>query len=154
MTLSQIQILDEEGVSQIVDIPSTNFSIKVDGRLRSPAVTTTVEIENDGDVSATKDQCGHTERKRVGNQGWQIRVSGMITANTTRQDNLSMQQMRDVVAQSEEVRIISDVLSGVFAVSNVVITQPNDLVSIVTESTNGEEKAFEFQLQLGESESN
>jgi hypothetical protein len=152
MTLAQIQIVGGNG-RETVELSSTSFAAKLDGQIYRPAVTTSVEIENDGDVSATKDQCGHTERKRVGNQGWQIRVQGMVTANTLRQGNLSMQQLRDVIAQSDEIEIISDVLSGTFAVSNVVITQPNDLVSIVTEDTNGEEKAFEFQLQLGESES-
>lgn len=136
-------------------ISSTEFAIKRDGQIKQPAVTTEIEIENDGNTERTTDQCGNTERRRRSNKGWLIRVTGIVTANDERNRNLSLQFLRDVVANAESVLIRSDVTgSGLtrFEVSNTVITQSSDLVSVETGETDGPEQAFEFQLQLGESE--
>lgn len=146
----------ENGETETVEreIPTTDFAVKLDGQLRHPAITTNVEIENDGDISRQSDQCGNTQTRRVTNKGWTIRVQGIVTKNDGRQENLSLQLLRDVIATAESIQIRSDVISGTFEVSNVVITQANDLVSVNTFDTDGKEQAFEFQLQLGESQSN
>lgn len=158
-TVTYIEEVDGRTVERDVRISSTPFSIKLDttgdgeaDTLFSPAVTTEVEIENNGDTSTPSDQCGNTERFRTTNEGWSIRVTGIVTANE-REGNLSMQMLRDLVAPADAVQIRCDLISGQVAVSNTLLTQPNDLVSIQTVDTQGEEKAFEFQLQLGESQS-
>lgn len=140
-------------ISEEVEISSSEFAIKIDGDLYKPAVVTSVEIENDGDTDQTSDQCGHSARSRTGNNGWVIRVQGIVTGNDFRHENLSMQMLRDVIATMDEVQIRSDIYSGEQVVSNTVITQANDLHSIETRDTNGREEAYEFQLQLGETES-
>jgi hypothetical protein len=159
MVVSQIEIIEDVGGGQTrvteKRISSTEFAVKIDGQLFRPAVTTQVEIENDGDVSATTDQCGNTERDRQANQGWSVRVQGIVTGNDDRGGNLSMQLLRDVIATADTIKVRSDVTGSSVTrleVSNTVITQTSDLVSIQTEDTDGEEQAFEFQLQLGESE--
>lgn len=142
---------EEQEVETI--LPSTEFAVKVDGVKYQPTVTTSIEIENDGDIATTRDQCGHTERSRQTNKGWNITIQGIVTGNNARQGNMSLSLVRDVIATSETINVRSDIISGKFEVGNVVITQSADLVSIQTADTEGEEKAFEFQLQLGESSS-
>lgn len=144
--------LSEVDTTEVV-FPSTEFAVKVDGELLQPEITTKVEIENDGEMSTSQDQCGHTSRTRTGNNGWVVTVNGLVTDNDLRDGNLSLQTLRDVVATMSEAKIRSDIVSGTYEVSNVVITQPNDLVSIETDSTHGEESAYEFHVQFGESES-
>lgn len=156
MLTQEVTIVEDRGGNTVEvkrTIPTTEFAVKLDGQLYQPAITTNVEIENDGEQSRTADQCGHTERNRVGNKGWQITIQGIITGNDNRRGNLSLALLRDVIAVSETIQIRSDIISGEFEVSNTVITQASDLVSIQTSDTNGEEKAFEFQMQLGESNS-
>jgi hypothetical protein len=159
MVVSQIEIIEDVGGGQtrVTErrISTTEFAVKIDGQLYRPAVTTQVEIENDGDVSTTTDQCGNTERDREANQGWSVRVQGIVTGNDDRGGNLSMQLLRDVIATADTIKVRSDVTGSSVTrleVSNTVITQASDLVSIQTADTNGEEQAFEFNLQLGESE--
>lgn len=159
MVVSTIEIIEDVGGGQerVTERPisTTDFAVKMDGQLYRPAVTTNIEIENNGEMSTTQDQCGNTERSREGNMGWSVRVKGIATANDDRGGNLSMQMLRDVVATSETIKIRSDVTGSSVTeleVSNTVITQASDLVSIQTDDTEGEELAFEFQLQLGESE--
>lgn len=146
------------GETQVVErrIATTGFSVKIDGQLYSPAVTTNIEIENNGQTDRVQDQCGNTERSRTTNDGWAVRVQGIVTKNDGREGNLSLQVLRDVVAVSDTIKIRSDVTppgveSGV-EVSNTVITQASDLVSVQTGETDGEEQAFEFNLQLGQTE--
>lgn len=136
-----------------LEISSSKFSVKIDGELHEPAVVTNIEIENDPSNSTTSDQCGHTSRQRTTDGGWIVRVQGIVTGNDDRYRNLSMQMLRDVVASADTVEVRSDVYSGEQVVSNVVITQPNDLHSVETPDTWGKEQAFEFQLQLGEEDS-
>lgn len=136
-----------------VTLTSTEFAVKVDGTLLQPEITTKVEMENDGEMSTSRDQCGHTSRQRASNGGWVVNVNGIVTDNDARDGNLSLQTLRDVVANMSEAKIRSDIVSGEYEVASVVITQPNDLVSINTDSTNGDESAYEFHCQFGESES-
>lgn len=161
--MAKVSIIEQVDTGEIIEravtISTSEFSVKLDttgdgnpDTLFSPAVTTQVEIENDGDQSTPQDQCGNTERIRTSNRGWSIRVQGIVT-DEEREGNLTMQMLRDMVAPADSVDMRSDVISGNVAVSNTVITQANDLTSIETEDTIGKESAYEFQLQLGESES-
>lgn len=151
-TVEFIEVVD--GGRQVVEetFVTTEFVVKIDGQKYSPVLTTEVEIENDGDTATATDQCGHTERDRVTDNGWAIRVNGIITASD-RTGNLSLALMRDVIATASDLKIRTDVIEGRFEVSNVLVTQTSDLVSINTGDTDGDEQAFQFQLQLGESES-
>lgn len=133
-----------------IKLQTVGFFIVVDGENYSPAVTTNVEIENDGDVAQPQDQCGRIERTKVSDKGWNVRVQGIITGNDERDGNLSMQLMRDYVATADSVEVHCDLFDGEIVVGNLVITQANDLVSVNTRDTHGDEAAFEFQLQLGE----
>lgn len=157
MLANEIRIVQQTvgGTTETIEktLPSTEFAVKMDGRQYQPAVTTDVEIENNGDLTRTQDQCGHTSAARTTNNGWSITISGIVTGNDGRDGNMSVQMLRDVVAPATSVQIRTDLISGQFEVSNTVITQPNDLVSVQTNETDGEEKAFEFQLQLGETNS-
>lgn len=158
MALSQtVRIVENVGGSDEVierTLPSTQAIIKEDEDALpyEPAIVTDVEIESDGDMNTVSDQCGNAERESETNRGWVVRIQGIITGNEDRLQNLSLAYLRDVVATSDSVFVRTDAISGQFEVSNVVITQTSDLVSIQTQDTNGEEKAFEFQLQLGESQ--
>lgn len=153
MVVTTIEYITEGGQRTERDISSTRFSVKIAGEYRSPAVTREVEIENNGDQSVSRDQCGNIERRRQSNDGWAVRVTGIVTSNDVRRDNLSLQKLRDVVANMDSVEIVSDVTSGEYTVSNTVITEANDLVSVQTPDTDGREQAFEFNLQLGDTES-
>jgi hypothetical protein len=158
MPLSQtIEIVSQDGAggtdTSRRTIPTTSFSLFLNETEYQPAVVTDIEIENSGNDNQVSDQCGNTERNRTGNSGWAIRVNGIITGEDARQGNLSLSLLRDVVASSDSVTIGADIQSGTFEVGNVVITQQSDLVSIETANTNGKEKAYEFQLQLGETQS-
>lgn len=149
-----VRIVENEGDEPVEEvIQSTEFAVKIDGQIYKPAITTNVEIEHDGDTESTSDQCGHTTRQRTGDNGWVVRVQGIVTANDDRYGNLSLQMLRDVVAGAEDMKIRSDVIEGSYVVSNTVITQAGDLYSIQTQATDGEEQAFEFQVQFGESSS-
>lgn len=155
MAVTEITFIEETtgGVEERTEtISSSRFAIKMDGQLYRPAVVSEIEIENDAQESSPSDQCGNTERNRTGNQGWVIRVTGIITANDSRSGNLSLQMLRDVIATTDEVTVRSDIISGTFVVGNTVITEASDLFSITTRDTNGEEQAFDFTLQLGEEE--
>lgn len=153
MPTQTVTFVDERGNVTEETFASTRFTAKIDGVTYSPAVVHNVEIENDGDTTSPQDQCGHTERRRTGENGWAIRVQGIVTGNEDRTGNLSLQLLRDVIASMSELKIRSDVISGTYEVSNVVITQSNDLVSIQSDDTHGAEMAFQFQLQMGESQS-
>lgn len=157
MPLREITVVEEldNGETRTVKrtLSTSRFVVKIDGQRYSPEITANIEIENDGGTERTTDQCGNTERSRTSNKGWAIRVTGIVTGNDARQSNLSLQLLRDVIAQESTISITSDIISGEFEVSNTVITQSSDLVSINTPDTEGEESAFEFQLQLGQSES-
>lgn len=161
--VNEVEIIENVGAGEtakkIIEISSTGFYVKFDNEhpteLYSPAITKDIEIENDGELSRTQDQCGNTEKHRSANNGWSIRVKGIVTANEDREGNLSLQLLRDTIATSETIQIRGDVIGKDFRrveVSNTVISQSTDLVSVQTKSTDGKEKAFEFQLQLGQSE--
>lgn len=158
-TVEVVREIDGQEVVTEETLSSQQFGVKLDttgdgnpDTVFNPAVTTQVEIENSGEVSKTSDQCGNTQRSRTTTEGWLVRVQGIVT-DVERGNNLTLSTLRDTVASSDTVPIRSDLLSGTIVVSNVVITQASDLVSIQTEDSFGEEKAFEFQLQLGEEES-
>lgn len=136
-----------------VDTNKTEFAVKIDGVLKKPAITNMIEIERSGDIAEPQDQCGHTERDRIGDSGWAISVEGIVTSNDARQGNLSMQEMRDVVSTMSEAEIRSDLISGTYEVGDVIITDASDLFSIETTDTDGEETAYEFQIQLGQTDS-
>lgn len=161
MALSTIQFIDEDGTVVEETVPTTEFGVAfdedgdgeyTDDPLYSPAITSEVEIENDGNNAVVSDQCGRTERSRTTNEGWMVTVTGICTANESRRGNLSLEQVKQI-GTSDEVYIVSDVHTGVLAVGNVVITQASDLVYVETGSTDGRERAFDFQLQLGDTES-
>lgn len=160
MVVQQIQVQEvgEDGSLQerTLETRSVGFFITIEGEQFKPAIVREVEIETDSDVSAPKDQCGNVEREKTSNEGWSARVTGIVTANDDRPGNLSMQLMRDYVAKADSVEVRGDLFpSGgmTIVVSNVVITQSSDLVSVNTKQTNGAELAFDFQLQLGEKNS-
>lgn len=148
-----IEFVDDSGNVVEREIPTTEFQVKIDGTKYAPEIVTNLEIENDGEVSRTQDQCGHTVRNKTGSGGWLVRVQGIITGNDARGGNLSLAMVRDVLNSMDTAEIRSDIISGSYEVSNIVITQSNDLVSVNTQRTEGQEKAFEFQIQFGESES-
>lgn len=156
MAVQEITVRDRDDFGQVqersVSVRTTEFFITVEDQQFTPAVVTNVEIEHDGDVADPQDQCGNVERTKTSNKGWNVRVEGIVTANDERPGNLSMQLMRDYVATTDSVSVRSDLFEGEIVVSNVVITQSNDLVSVNTHETDGQEMAFEFQLQLGEEE--
>lgn len=159
-TVTYISEVNGQTVENDVKLSSSEFLVKIDTTgdgspdtiLGQPAVTEEIEIENDGDSATPQDQCGNTERFRATNEGWMVRVNGIVTA-ADREGNLTLQDLRDVVATSDSIWIRSDIMNGQVAVQNTVITQANDLVSIQTPDSVEPEKAFTFQLQLGESES-
>lgn len=134
-------------------IVSSRFAIELDDTLYTPAVVEGFEIENNGDTSTVADQCGNTQRQRTTNEGWTIRVNGIVTGNDNRNGNLSMPLLRDTIADLDTVTIVSDLLSGTFEVSNTLLSDSNEYHSIRTTDTDGDEQAFDFQLQLGESAS-
>jgi hypothetical protein len=134
----------------------TGFAIKIDGQLYKPVLTSEVEIENDTENQRTTDQCGNTERNNVADMGWTLAVNGIVTSNGAREKNLTLAMLRDIVAPSDTITIRSDIAGGgltEFEVANTVITNSSDLHTIETGITDGQEKAYEFQLQLGETES-
>lgn len=157
MLTEQVSIIEDIGGGETrtvsKTIPSTEFVVKIDNTLYRPAITTEVEIENDGETTTTRDQCGHVERSRTGDDGWRIRAQGIVTGNTSRDNNLDLQLLRDEVASASDLKVRTDMIAGFFEVSNTVITQSSDLVSINTNDTDGTEKAFEFQIQIGEDSS-
>lgn len=156
MTVSNVTIIRDVGGREVVEerpISTSTFYVKIDGERYSPAITTELEIENGDGTAALTDQCGNTERRKLNDMGWSIRVSGILTMNDAREGNLSLQMVRDTVAQMDSITIGSDIISGEIVVTNIIITQTGDLVSINTRSTDGDEKAVEFQMQLGETES-
>jgi hypothetical protein len=150
----EVVVDDGSGGTTVTErtIPSTSFAVILDDIAYEPAICRRVEAENGGNDNTTSDQCGNTERNRTGNDGWKVTVSGIITG-ADRPQNLSLPTLRDVVAGSDSIEISSDVISGTYELSNVLIGQEEDLVSVQTVNTDGKEKAFDFQLQLGETQS-
>lgn len=146
-----IEEVDGQTVVREEAVSSSRFYVELGNETYTPAVVTNVEIENDGDVASTTDQCGFTTRQRTGDDGWMIRVQGIVTANDSRTGNLSLEILKEVALMSE-ITIGSDIISGTYEVSNTVITESSDLVSVQTSETEGEEQAFEFQMQLGETQ--
>lgn len=134
------------------EVITSKFQVRLDGTLYEPAVVQKVEIEKSDDSTRRTDQCGNMKKQKAENSGWIMRVEGIITANDSRHRNLSLQLLRDVIAEQDSVYIVSDILSGEIILSNVIITQPKDITSIETRDTEGKEQAFDFQLQLGRTE--
>lgn len=152
MPSQTIEIVDDEGNVVEEEITTTDFYVDVNGEFHRPVITNEIEIENDSDMTSVSDQCGNVERNTVGNQGWKIRATGLVTGNDSRPNNLSLSKIRDVVALSDTITIESDLISGEFELSNTVITQSSDVAAIQTNATNGIESAYSFQLQLGETD--
>lgn len=153
MVVANVEFIGEDGNVREHSVSSSKFSVEIDGEFKQPAIVSEVEIENDGDQAVARDQCGRVERRRQTNDGWAIRVTGIVTANDSRSGNLSLQTLRDVVANANTIEIVSDVESGEYTVSNTIITDASDLVAVQTADTDGKEQAFDFQLQLGDTES-
>jgi hypothetical protein len=159
---STVTIIEESDGEEFVReriISTVEFSVKLDtdsdgepDTLFTPIITEDVEMENASDQSEVQDQCGNTERRRASNQGWSITVKGMVTA-AERYGNLDLATLRDVVAPADDIIIRSDIINGEFALNNTLIGQRSDLVSINTVDTDGDEKVYDFQLQIGETES-
>lgn len=133
-----------------------DFQVKIDGELYSPAITQNVEIEQSGETNKTMDQCTNVERKKSGSGGWLVRVEGIVVSGADAPSELTLEVLRDRVAFLDALEIRSTILNGTYVLSNVIITQSNDLVSLQAPWLGGETDrydAFEFQLQLGEEES-
>lgn len=153
-----VEFIEEVNGQEVVrerELSTQRFSVKLDttgdgtpDTLFTPVLTTEIEMENGSDQANPQDQCGNTEKLRATNLGWSINVTGIVT-DSERQGNLSLSVLRDEVAVADKVTIRCDLISGPVAVNNTVLTQASDLVSINTQETEDEEKAFEFQLQLG-----
>lgn len=140
------------GEEQVVDtvLASTDFTIKLNGDKYSPALVEDLTAENSGDTSAPQDQCGNTQRVRTTREGWTVTVKGIVT-DEPREGNLTMSMLRDDVAPRDSVDIRSDIIDGNFVLSNTKISSSSALDSIQLSDTSiGKEAAYDFQLQLGE----
>lgn len=146
-----VTLIDVSGAEREVDVQNPRFYIRIDGRDLFPVLVDNLEIENSGESQTITVDCGETERRKTANKGWVVTVEGLVSTNDTREDNLSMQVLRDVVATSDVIDIRSALLSGRIVVSNVIITS-DDAVEIDTERTNGREKVWGFRMVLGEEE--
>lgn len=150
MALSEIVII-EEGEQSVVQITDEGFSVEVDGQEYTPAVTEDIQADKSVEGTTLNDQCGNYESRATNNRGWSVTVKGIVTAND-RDGNLTMQFIRDTISNLEQIEITCDLYRGPIQVNSVSLGQGNGLNEISTTKTVGKEKAYEFQLQLGEPE--
>lgn len=146
-----VTIIGASGQVDEVDVRNPKFYIRIDGQDFHPVLVDSLEIEHSGDSSTITVDCGDTERRKTANKGWVVTVEGLVSTNDTREDNLSVQKLKEV-ATMDAVDIRSALLSGPIIVSNVVIAA-DDAIEIDTERTSGREKVWAFRMTLGEEES-
>lgn len=156
MAFAEVTYTDDFGNQQKREIPTTEFYVRLegsDGEIKelSPAVTSEIEIESDNETSTTHDQCGNMESQKTGTNGEIIRVSGIVTGSR-REGNLDVLTLINEVTKGSNITVGCALFSGEINVSNRVVRQASELVKIETEETIGKEAAFEFQLQLGETQ--
>lgn len=153
MPLTNYQIIGEGGeATEQQSAQTVPFGVVVDGQTLSPPITTNIEVENDGDVNRTKDQCNNIEVRRFGsNTAWIMRIQGIVTA-TDRSGVLSLSRLMSL--KDRTVRVVSDFpIEGPILVANTTITQSNDNgAKLKTDEMNEPETMFTFNLQLGEEE--
>lgn len=147
-----VTIVTIDGAVNEIEVRNASFFVKLDGQELYPALVTNLEIENSGENSNITVDCGDTERRKTANGAWVMRVEGIVTSSS-RTDNLSMERLRDDIANSETVEVRSGLFSGRILVSNVIISAPEEVTEIQTNRTNGREKAWAFSMVLGEESS-
>lgn len=147
--MALINVVTEGGIVQ-EEVFSAEFAIKIDGEILTPAYVEEVEVENNGETVTLTDDCGRQEQRRFNEGLWSVRVTGVVAKEGAIDELL----LRDLMTlqEGELVEIISDFeIDGPIEVSNTIIGQTTDIVSIDTGT--GEQLAFTFQLSLGEQDS-
>lgn len=146
-------IVDEDGNERPLELSSKEFNLVIDGDELSPTVTSQVEIDKGRgeDTDQLTDQCGNTERFRTSDSGWALTATGFVT-RSNRDANLGVREMK-AVADMESVQVETELHSEDMTVQNVRLTQVSDVAALNTESTSGDELAFEFEIQLGDQQS-
>lgn len=121
------------------------------------AATRDVEIENDGDVDRVSDMCGRTETSRNTDKNWEVAIDAVVTGEQRVVDRRGGETIRNLDVDSlksfknaDQIEMISPMHSGIMELKNLVINQTNTLVSIDT--GNGEQAAFQAQIQLADQE--
>lgn len=139
------------GGSEDVYIPTTDFVLVLDGQRFTPAATTEIQLENDGEMESVTDQCGRTEQARTSDFNWTMKVNFVIADGRFQvgsANNMSMADLKSI-RSADTVEVESAPHSGTMELDNITIRQRNDLVSISL-GDDSEYDAYECRLNLKE----
>lgn len=151
--MAVVTVINEEGQEVQYEPQDSSFQLVVDGTAKTPAVTQTIEVESNQRQAKTGTQCGETRQSNIASDPFKVTVQGIVT-NATDGTSLSVSDLLFEVQEGDFVTINSDFpITTSLEVTNVVVTQSQDLVSVDTPQTDGFETAFTFQLQLGAEQS-
>jgi cyclophilin family peptidyl-prolyl cis-trans isomerase len=119
----------------------------------SPVLTQNIEATNTAQVARTTTQCGQTRQERAGTKNWQVTIEAIITTNN-RNGNLSVARS-GTIGDGTPVTITTelDFLNGTHIVSDITISTLDEVETIRTSETDGQERAYGMELVLGEEES-
>lgn len=140
-----------EGGTETYEAESSSFSLLIDGVAYEPAVTQEIEVESNQQQATTGTQCGTQRVQNTSTDPFKFRVRGICT-NSDRAGELTAKRVLYDVQEGDQVDVVWDGPPlGSLTVSNALVRQEEQLVSVSTPLTNNEaETAFRFQIQLGE----
>lgn len=133
------------------EVSESTFGVYIDGEIYYPAATQSLEVESNGNVEKTGTQCGTKRQQRTSEDPYSITAECIVTlADQSTANALTVRQVLKDITEGEDVRITSAFpIDSALEVSNVLVRQETELISVNTDRTDGEATAFRCQLQLG-----
>lgn len=149
--MANVTVIGEDGSIQSFEPRRSSFRLRIDDEWYEPAVTTEIEVESNQNQDTTGTLCGDKRTERTSEDPHQVMIRGICT-NSGNPDELTADQLLWDVQEGDELSFTCDISDrfGLMTVSNVLVRQEQELVSVQTPITNGEQTAFRFQLQFGE----
>lgn len=154
--MAQVTVVDDGGQTRTIDISESTFGVIINGDVKHPAATQSVEVESNGQMEKTGTQCGTTRQQRTASDPFSITVECIVVSedSTSAPDALTVRDVLYGLQSGSEVFIESAFpIDSPQVVSNVLVRQETELISVKTKFTNGEATAFRCQLQFGAEES-
>lgn len=129
------------------EIPESEFAVELEeGEQIRPIVTEDVAYEMAPENESLTDQCGRTEKRNLGDKGWNITIEGIII-DANIDGNMGPPELIEIV-ELGEVYIVTEYVQGTIVVDGGQFNRDEEISQF---HMNGETyRAYQFQLQLGE----
>lgn len=151
----EVRVIDDGGNERLIEFSESTFGVDIDGVIHRPAATQSIEVESNGNTERTGTQCGDMKQRTTSTDPFKVTVECIITFDneTNGPRVLTVRDVLYEIREGDSVTIDSKFpIEQAMTVSNVLVTQDSELVSVNTRYTDGEAKAARCQLQFGAEE--